>query len=708
MSKWIVPLLAVAAAGCPNITTDPDEEGSGVFVEFDPGNRIVPFPNNLLLDRATGKVALPPQCNESPTAQALREQVVNQLDGFGAYQTAITVTFTAPVDPDSLEGRVLLYKRVDGATSATPVPVALALGTTARFDADCATSVMVDQLAIRPLEPLDQRSNYVVALERGIKTTGGLEFGSSFTWVLVRSDENPVTLDEAGNVISDRTPLDPSDPASLERLLGINLLWNAHDPALRFLDGIGRVRRDVLLAWEFRTQTTTDPLDQGVAGSPAAIVRDTGPLLDDQGTPGSVPQAVPGGGEQFLIARLPPGSCSAEGGTLPCQLVAEVMFGGLEARQFQVDKPNPFDPTKPIPGAWTDPIAPTVTRTELVRAIITVPAHACASGTNGCPTVVYGHPFNSTGSTAIAMASQLASQGFNVVAIDAVAHGARARQISSAGRCAEANLAQATHPECFAPFLSPDLGATRDNMRQSVIDVHSLVAALRACGTSNCGALRVDRFRIVYIGLSLGGFLGGVTVGSVGDIRTAVLSTGGAGWADFIENTASLAVRCLVVDGLIDAGILVGEKSSAGAGALCLGDTWKTQPGFRTFAAIGRWVLDPADAANFSGKLLARKVLYQEIVDDGVIPNVTTANAARFQNLLSLDADPAASTTLDPSTAIGGASAWVRYTTLPADGPFPGNTFEHPSLLQPSAGIPGRLGTARLQTDAIAFLLLNP
>ena len=52
----------------------------------------------------------------------------------------------------------------------------------------------------------------------------------------------------------------------------------------------------------------------------------------------------------------------------------------------------------------------------------------------------------------------------------------------------------------------------------------------------------------------------------------------------------------------------------------------------------------------------------------------------------------------------------MQYPTLPANAGngFPGNTFAHGSLLQPAnAGLDGALGTVRLQTDAITFLVLN-
>src|SRR5512138_1905749 len=96
-TRWLA-CLAVTLAACPSVDVDENELNTGPTVEFDPANKIVPFPNNLLLDPATGKVALPEQCNESATSAFTRTQVLNKLDGFSTYETAMTVTFTEPVD----------------------------------------------------------------------------------------------------------------------------------------------------------------------------------------------------------------------------------------------------------------------------------------------------------------------------------------------------------------------------------------------------------------------------------------------------------------------------------------------------------------------------------------------------------------------------------------------------------------------------------
>ena len=44
-------------------------------------------------------------------------------------------------------------------------------------------------------------------------------------------------------------------------------------------------------------------------------------------------------------------------------------------------------------------------------------------------------------------------------------------------------------PQCYAPFLSADLGTTRDNMRQSVLDVLGLIEGVKACGKTMCNTV---------------------------------------------------------------------------------------------------------------------------------------------------------------------------------------------------------------------------
>ena len=277
-------VLVIGATGCPDIQTDPGEgsdlpTSDGPTVEFDPANAILPFPNNLAtLD---GKVNLPAQPCESPAATAIREGILNRLDGFGTFESALQVTFTEPVDATTLDGNILIYQRASGTmeidpSTAKPLDVIAIPGNTFRFSAsDCSTPAVIDAVTIIPKVPMEQSSTYIAVLKSGIKTATGTPFLPSTTWGLVRNGIDPVTFD-GDTVTANQTPLNPADPAQLAQLMGVDLLWKAHAQGLAYLDKVGGIARgDLLVGFEFTTQTVTDPLDPMVAGSPAATVSPT-------------------------------------------------------------------------------------------------------------------------------------------------------------------------------------------------------------------------------------------------------------------------------------------------------------------------------------------------------------------------------------------------------------------------------------------------
>ena len=177
-------VLALAFSGCvEKVTADENEKGPIArppVAEFDPQNRVIPFPNDLLIDPATGRVSLPAQCGESPSSAALRTNVLNALDGFGTSKTAIQATFSQPVDAASLEGRVFVVRMATAGVPASGPPEAVGIvivpGKTTRSSADCQSQASVDTITIVPRAPLAGSSVYAVALVSGIKTASGAEF----------------------------------------------------------------------------------------------------------------------------------------------------------------------------------------------------------------------------------------------------------------------------------------------------------------------------------------------------------------------------------------------------------------------------------------------------------------------------------------------------------------------------------------------------
>ena len=770
--------LALALGACAGVTVDDNEGGLGPTVEFDPANRIIPFPNKLLLDPATGKVNLPEQCNESAASAATRLGVLNKLDGFGTYETAINVTFSERVDVASLAGNVLLLQRLrrgEPVAGATPIPLVAIPGQTIRFANQtdikaCTDPVMVEQITFIATVPLEQQSTYTVALLAGIKTESGADFSASFTWSLVREPSPVVVFDDAGNVIANRTPLDPSKQEDKASLAGIDLLWNAHHDAVAFLDRLGHPSGDLLLAWEFVTQTTTDPLDPSVPTAPAAAKTPL-PLLGNlsqaalaTSRSGVFAQCIQddpiSDTECFLRIVLGSGNyavgkatCAAAG----CAAINDVLGSIVLSKQYQTDVANTQytgTGSLPIPGAWTDPVSPTVVHDTTnpnplandpqaqLGAIVLIPQGPPPP--EGFPTVIFQHGITRSRGDVFGVAGGLTSQGFAVVAIDAVAHGSRAVRISNTPNaipaldCSDVNVGipgprpdrgpdPTSHTACYAPVLSTDLGATRDNFRQTVLDLQQLVASLEACGTTNCGKLKVDPTNIMYVGHSLvGGNFGAMLLAG---IRAYVLNAAGAGWLDILENTGQTAAfQCPLVDALIDAGFLAGDKFDPIANTgLCTTDDWKVAPGYRQFSVIARWVLDPAEPANFNTKFANARFLLQRIDGDDVVPNLATDNEGALLQQLRGDASCGVplGTQIPPSTALLAAptqSHFLDYVSVAPGNPAcpPGNTFGHGSLLQPEpsvlgaacnpatgAACDGTFATVRLQTDAIFFLLSN-
>lgn len=705
--------VATATACIPTAEVDSDETSDNLTlpasVEFDPAQSIIPFPNNLVLNPATRKVSLPAQCNETASATGLRSQGLNSLDGFGTFKMPLQVTFTEPVDVNTVVDvatgncrNVYMFKMMSGATPASPllenpIPLACLPGTSVRFDAECQIPAQVETLTIVPKVPLQENATYAVSVVSGVKTSQDVAFAPSSTWALVRQRVAPVTLTtNAGGqteVVRNNTGLDPTIAEELESLIGLDLLWKAHAQPLSFLEmALGRVlngdasllwpRADMLLAWSFTAQTISRPFDAAVTGTPAsqlttAAAPDTmaGPL-----------QVVASGSSAVstLIYDVFTAALGAPPPVDPCTFIPCSALGSVEAGVFLAPNFQPVPPSGPkVTSSWSDPLIPALVRNEAISVLVFIPA--APAPTAGYPVVLFEHGITRKKEDLFAIGSQLAAYGFASVAIDTVLHGSRAAQILTANIPGVIDCTGTPDPStnagCFAQIFSTDLLATRDNFRQTVLDTQKLVRVLKNCGTTACGDLKVDNTRISFMGQSLGALIGGVTAAVTSDIRAAVLNVGGAGWVDVLVNTQRTDLQCLLVNGLVSAGILP-------VGTDCTTSTWKTHPAFLQFSSIARWILDSADAANFTRQYFAaqKPVLIQEVVGDAVVPNVAQEQHGALLGLTPTSAAVGTGATPPATTSVKtSGSHWLTYDDLQPNAAlaFPGNVFSHGSLLLP-------------------------
>lgn len=809
MKKLLALMLVAVTSGCPDVKVDPDETG-GPIVEFDPakssatGARFIPFPTDLVRDPTTGKLNLSPQACETAAGKATRENVLNKLDGFGTYEAAIQITFTAEVDEASLKDNVALYQLTnEGAkndpANAMSVPFVIRKGTTLRLLPDaCTAPETVNTIAIIPLAPLKQKSSYVAVLFKGIKDTSGKDFSPSPTWGLVSAKTDPVTV-ENGVIVSEKTPLDPADEKQRAQLFSLDLLWKAHAEALAFVDAVpnARPRSDVLVATKWTTQTVTDPLDPSVADSPASKLFTSAFLAPPIDAATLLParfgsnalQICETNGEANPVQcfiKLGLGGCDPNGvgcgttgpnnpffqkGAQVCALLYNCgSIGNIVATQianvnYQIQQPNAFDPNKPLQGPWTDPVHPEMQGGNGLDTIIGIPSGQMPTG--GWPVIVYGHGLTASKETALTFAGRATAAGFAVVAIDFVAHGSRAVRISKdpalgcTGRCVDASTISSQNPagdfyspaklcesasdcpnagdscgkasvltgaaanegaaptattagQCYDPFLSTDLAKTRDGLRQSVLDLQRVILAVKTCApgaptSANCGAFTADPSKIFYTGVSMGGILGSIASAESPNVKAAMLSVPGAGWVDLLENTDTVAFRCPLVNGLIDGGILMGTKwTGANSDALCLQDksAWQGQPGYATFAATARWIIDPADPANFASKLATKRFMIQEVIGDTVVPNIATDRLAALSGVASKVATADSGTPVAVSAAVTTPTAlenkFIRYMNDAAD------EYAHSSFIRPTASTAqGLNGFYRMQVDASTWLNAN-
>ncbi|MEP7121244.1 MAG: hypothetical protein ABJE95_10055 [Byssovorax sp.] len=232
-------------------------------------------------------------------------------------------------------------------------------------------------------------------------------------------------------------------------------------------------------------------------------------------------------------------------------------------------------------GGYADPEHATVARDALgqpeidparptAKVWITIALPQGKMPAAGFPVVLLQHGLGGDRSFLLALADTFAKQGWASVAIEATTFGARAALASSTIDAASTFAwsksaayagpdgfvdAPATATALFGEFLS--FGATRDQLRQSVVDLGTL-GAIVAGPALDLGPLlqavpgaRFDPSRIGYVGDSFGGILGAMVAAVDPTIRNFVLNVGGGGIVtEILSNAPALATLVSTAGGL--------------------------------------------------------------------------------------------------------------------------------------------------------------
>jgi hypothetical protein len=321
---------AFIAANPPEPDVTPEAPPPSML--FDPASGVIPFPNSLLFG-ADGTVNAPADAT-NPADPAL---ALNQMDGFST-TSPISAGISEAVDPATvLLGDTVRVFEVTTTPEGAVTGIVSELGATQVAVVPTAT-----QIAILPLQPLKEKTSYIVLVTNGVMTAGdtpqAMTASSSFGF----------------------TKLDTPLLGIFEPLEPVRQLVNS---ILAQAAGEGIAADDVVLAWSFKTQSVRDVLQ----------------AVKDQVAPGALVLSTAGSTTADFNPALPG--------------KADVYIGTLDLPYYQN-----ADPASALSSIWMDangnPVnqfspTPVVTSTVTVPVLMTLPNATSVAGAtapeNGWP-----------------------------------------------------------------------------------------------------------------------------------------------------------------------------------------------------------------------------------------------------------------------------------------------------------------------------------
>ena len=424
---------------------------------------------------------------------------------------------------------------------------------------------------------------------------GNQIYPASFFYLL--RQENPLCVDGR----STTALMDHESACGAEALRGI---YNGILPILEKTDTISLgsmelpaiKRKNVAMLWTFKTQTATEPLLKLRTAMAAGMV--------------PIPSTVTASQSEVAPSAVFDGFTALDSSAIAWK-------GVLTAPNFLLgDTPDGLktfkaDPDSPLGIAVEGQAIP------LVMIAPNIDAAACLADSAEClqGIIVAGHGLGHDKDIVAQLAAEAVANKLAVVGMDVPFHGERAVQVG----------------ETFIPFLSPNLFATRDNVRQTVLEWVQLINSVINFD-DGVGSLLLSRLPIVdqapvlanvgFVGSSLSGIMGGILAGVEDRVRNYVLAAPGAAWPKILLETEDPGTRDPLIAALASMGLEEGTKE------------------FRQFMGIAGMVLEQADPIMFIGHTIekntrfynpgttmrqkGRSILVQMMQDDSVVVNSTT------------------------------------------------------------------------------------
>lgn len=540
---------------------------------MDAPSQRMPLPFDLLIDRTTGRIAIPAHKGDLPV-EAEGKQRLAEYDGWGlsaGMMLETTAPLAAKIDPSA----VTLY---DTADPAHPLPVTV--------------KVYADQrhVEVTPKKlPLAESHTYGLVVKDSLLAADGRAVV-------------PMTIGHfmrAKAAISDGTHSQIRGDVADEDAARVE--WTRKRIA-GLLDQVGRDH--VVTAIPFTTQTV-------VARQQAAI--DKAAALG--------PAAVP----KNIVHQTPVQALASFAlGITSLLYVGDVYIGTLSmpywlddvSRSWHTDGSyvmRDVEFTLTVPRNATGPVPVVIFGHGLVTSSRFVLALGDALAQRGFAAISIDFPYHGKQARCMGdggVIEVVAPQTGKQTALPQCNAGSTC---NDHGRCVDA-MGQGNDLAMFpvintpvasgAAFIELDhIANTKDHFQQALVDLSELKRSLQHADWSFASA-KLDGTQLYYSGQSLGGIMGGLFVPFAPEIKRAVLNVPGCGLVDMYKNSAFFAPQ---VNGFFTRNMIDPT-------------TWQAA----RFLNLARLFQDAVDPQSVAGKLKGRPVFIQMATLDGIIPNANT------------------------------------------------------------------------------------
>ncbi|GAB2682947.1 VolA/Pla-1 family phospholipase [Aliiglaciecola aliphaticivorans] len=443
-------------------------------------------------------------------------------------------------------------------------------------------------------------------------------------------------------------------------------------------------------------------------------------------------------GSEQIATLIANGTISVGPNNDLCQAASDGQLLDLDLTNVGVNDLRHVTRYSPIPaaqgtnadGTQTIDVQVTVPDPTVIAVLATIPdsgVTAISKPESGWPVVILQHGITSKKEDFLAITGALSLAGYATVAIDHPLHGSRGFTID--GEIVNTSTGFGGSTTDYLNLAS--LLTTRDNNRQSIVDVMGLRLGLNAVVDLTGGSVDLDGSQVSYVGQSLGSITGISSVASSNrsfgessplaafdsmyQFETAVFSVPGGGIGGFLIESPSFSnlikgsllasssaeFQAFLVDYATENQVPAEEAIIPAfiAYEAQLDDTGLAEINatFASFVFAAQTIIDASDPNNFASLLASNtSFMFQEVIggginDDGstalpdqVIPN-TTVNSSTFAGT-------------EPLASFAGLSG-VSSTTE-GNGLVRFIAGGHSSLLSPT---PSAAVTTEMQKQAAAF-----